>query len=55
MGAYDLILHAAQSEQISELEERVKNIQDHNDIFYYWLQYFSKQLGEEIDSTSEKL
>ena len=55
MGAYDLILHAAQSEQISELEERVKKLEEQNEILYEWVQYFRKQLGEENDSTSKGL
>lgn len=44
MGAYDLILHAAQSEQISELEERIEKLEEQNRILYEWVQYFKQQL-----------
>ena len=43
MGAYDLILHAAQSEQIHDLEKRVKKLEEQNEILYEWVQYFREK------------
>ena len=40
MGVYDLILHASQSERISELEERIEKLEEQNKILYEWVQYF---------------
>jgi uncharacterized protein (UPF0335 family) len=44
MGVYDLILHAAQSEQIRDLEERIEKLEEQNKILYEWVQYFKQQL-----------
>ena len=46
MGAYDLILHASQSEQIGELEERIEKLEEQNKILYEWVQYFKLKLEE---------
>ena len=51
MGAYDLILHAAQSEQIRELEERIEKLEEQNEILYEWVQYLKQYVKEQPNDT----
>lgn len=51
MGVYDLILHASQSERIGEIEERIKKLEEQNEILYEWVQYF-KAKEKENDTKS---
>ena len=44
MGALDFIWNAHQSDQIDELEERIKKLEEQNEILYEWVQYFRQQL-----------
>ena len=50
MGVYDLILHASQSEQIRELEERIEKLEEQNQILYEWVQYFRAKEKENDQS-----
>lgn len=50
MGAYDLILHAAQSEQIRDLEERIVKLEEQTQILYEWVQYFRSKEKENEQS-----
>jgi hypothetical protein len=52
MGAYDLILHAAQSEQIRNLEERVEKLEEQNQILYEWVQYFKQHIKDQTNDNS---
>lgn len=49
MGAYEFIWNAAQSGQISDLEDRVKKLEEQNQILYEWVQYFRQQLDKKDD------
>ncbi len=44
MGALDFIWNVHQSDQIDELEERIKKLEEQNQILYEWVQYFKQQL-----------
>jgi nitrogen fixation-related uncharacterized protein len=44
MGLYDFWWNSVQSGQISELEERIKALEEQNKILYDWVQYFKQQL-----------
>ena len=44
MGAYDFMWNAAQAGQIYDLQERVKKLEEQNEILYEWIQYFKQQL-----------
>ncbi len=44
MGAFDFIWNVHQSDQIDELEERIKKLEEQNQILYEWVQYFKQQL-----------
>ena len=44
MGVWNFIVDAHQSGQISELEERIKKLEEQNEILYEWVQYFKQQL-----------
>lgn len=46
MGALDFVWNAHQSGQIDELEERIKKLEEQNEILYEWVQYFKEQLGQ---------
>jgi hypothetical protein len=49
MGAFDFMWNAAQSGQISELEERIEKLEEQTQILYEWVQYFRKK--EEANDT----
>ena len=51
MGALDFMWNAHQSGQIDELEERIKKLEEQNQILYEWVQYFRKK-EEENDTKS---
>jgi len=44
MGAWDFVWNAHQSGQIDELEERIRKLEEQNQILYEWVQYFKQQL-----------
>jgi len=51
MGGFDFTWNAIQAGQIDELEERIKKLEEQNEILYEWIQYFRKK-EEENDSKS---
>ena len=44
MGAYDFMWNSIQAGQIRDLEERIKKLEEQNEILYEWVQYFKQQL-----------
>ena len=51
MGALDFVWNMHQSGQLDELEERIKKLEEQNEILYEWVQYFRKK-EEANDSKS---
>lgn len=49
MGAFDFIWNLHQSDQLDELEERIKKLEEQNQILYDWVQYFRQQLEAKND------
>ena len=49
MGALDFVWNAHQAGQIEELEERVKKLEEQNQILYEWVQYFKRELKVPTD------
>lgn len=45
MGALDFVWNAAQESKISELEERIEQLEEQNEILYDWVLYFKQHLG----------
>ncbi len=52
MGAWDFIWNAHQSDQIDELEERIKKLEEQNQILYEWVQYFKQHLKDKENEHS---
>ena len=48
MSAIGFLWDISQESRISELEDRVKKLEEQNEILYEWVQYFKKK--EENDS-----
>lgn len=46
MGVWNFIVDAHQSGQIYELEERIKKLEEQNQILYEWVQYFKQRIKE---------
>lgn len=44
MGAFDFWWNAHQSVQLDELEERIKKLEEQNQILYEWVQYFKNNM-----------
>lgn len=45
MSAFDFMWNAAQESKISELEDRIQQLEKQNQILYEWVTYFKQQLG----------
>jgi chaperonin cofactor prefoldin len=43
MGVYDLILHASQSEQISELEKRIEDLEKKVVVLKEWVDFLEAE------------
>ena len=46
MGAYDFMVNAAQSGQISELQDKVKKLEKNMDLAKEWVEYLKKRIDE---------
>jgi len=49
MGLYDFLWNSVQADQIDKLEERVKKLEEQNQILYEWVQYFKRELKAPTD------
>jgi hypothetical protein len=43
MGAYDLILHAAQEGRIGDLNDRIEELEKKVELLYEWVMYLKEQ------------
>jgi prefoldin subunit 5 len=46
MGAYDFMVNASQSGQISDLQNRVKKLERNMDLAKEWIEYLKKRIDE---------
>lgn len=49
MGAFDFWWNTIQAGEIRELEERIKKLEEQNQILYDWVQYFRQKLEAKND------
>jgi peptidoglycan hydrolase CwlO-like protein len=46
MGAYDFMVNMGQSGQISELQEKVRELEKNMDLAKQWVEYLKKRIDE---------